>query len=125
MHEPSPFRLVDPVFSAILLRACADPADLAQTLSAEDIAAGNRCSVAKGLAALEPLWSEPHGQYPCRDRMTGALIDTPFVGGLLDVFAAIPPARAVRIAATIEGHGTCYRVASHPLGVVAERWLEA
>jgi hypothetical protein len=116
LHDASPFRVVDPGFNAILLRSCADLADLAQALGVEGIAAENRGFVARGLAALESLWSEGNGQYLCRDRVTGALIDSPSVGGLLAAFAAIPEARAARIAATIDGHATRYRVASHPPG---------
>ena len=55
VHEASPFRVVDPGFKVILLCACAGLADLARTLGAEDIAAGHRCFVAGGLAALESL----------------------------------------------------------------------
>lgn len=114
LHAASPFQVVDPGFNAILLRACADLADLADELGAPEIAAENRAFADRGLAALEGLWSEARGQYLCRDRVTGALIDSASVGGLLAAFAAIPPARAARIAATIEGHGTRFRVASHP-----------
>ena len=114
LHEASPFQVVDPGFNAILLRACADLADLAEGLGEEAIAAENRAFAARGLAAMEGLWSEPHGQYLCRDRVTGALIDSASIGGILAAFCAIPPARAARIAATIEGHATRFRVASHP-----------
>jgi len=46
--------------------------------------------------------------------VTGALIDSASVGGLLPAFAAIPGGRAARIADTIDAHGTRFRVASHP-----------
>ena len=39
---------------------------------------------------METLWSDAHGQYLCRDRVTGALIDSASIGGLLAAFAAIP-----------------------------------
>ena len=113
LHDASPFQVVDPGFNAILLRSCADLADLAEALGEAAIAAENRAFSARGLAAMETLWSAPHGQYLCRDRITGALIDSPSVGGLLAAFAAIPPARAASIAATIAGHGTRFRVPSH------------
>ena len=114
LHDASPFQVVDPGFNAILIRSCADLADLAEALGEPALAAENRDLAARGLAAMESLWSPDHGQYLCRDRVTGALIDSPSVGGLLAAFCAIPPARAKAIAATIESHGTRFRVASHP-----------
>lgn len=114
LHDASPFQVVDPGFNAILIRSCADLADLAEALGETALAAENRDLAARGLAAMDSLWSPDHGQYLCRDRVTGALIDSPSVGGLLATFCAIPPARAKAIAATIERHGTRYRVASHP-----------
>jgi hypothetical protein len=115
LHDASPFQVVDPGFNAILLRACADLAALADALDAPDIAAENRAFAARGLAALESLWSDAHGQYLCRDRATGALIGGASVGGLLAAFAAIPPARAAAIAATIARLGAAarYVVPSH------------
>ena len=113
LHDASPFRVVDPGFNAILIRSAADLADLAETLGEVGIAAENRDFAARGIAAMERLWSEPQGQYLCRDRVTGTLIDSRSVGGLLAVFAPIPRARAARIAQTIAGHGTRFGVASH------------
>lgn len=114
LHDASPFQVVDPGFNAILLRACADLADLADTLGETAIADENRAFAARGLAAMEGLWSPDHGQYLCRDRITGTLIDSASVGGLLAAFCAIPAPRAAAIAATIARHATRYRVASHP-----------
>ena len=114
LHDASPFRVVDPGFNAILIRSCAELAGLAESLGEQAVAAENRAFAERGLAALEELWSQRHGQYLCRDRVTGSLIDSASVGGLLPAFCAIPPARAAGIAATIEGHGTRFRVASHP-----------
>lgn len=114
LHDASPFRVVDPGFNAILIRSCADLADLAEALGDADVAAENRAFATRGVAALEGLWSDAHGQYLCRDRLTGALIESPSIGGILAAFAPIPDARAARIAVTIDGHGTRYRVASHP-----------
>lgn len=113
LHDASPFRVVDPGFNGILLRACADLADLAEHLGAAEIAAENRNFAKKGLAALESLWSEQHGQYLCKDRVTGTLVQSQSVGGLLAAFAPIPQDRAARIAQTIDGHATRFRVASH------------
>jgi len=114
LHEASPFRMVDPGFNAILFRSAADLADLAEALDLPEIAAANRALAARGLAAMESLWSEAHGQYLCFDRAAGAAVPSPSVGGLLAAVAAIPPERAAAIARTIDGHGTRYRVASHP-----------
>lgn len=114
MHDASPFQVIDPGFNAILIRSCAELADLAEALGETALAAENRALAAKGLTAMESLWSPDHGQYLCRDRVAGALIDSPSVGGLLAAFCAIPAARAEAIAAKIEAHGTRFRVASHP-----------
>jgi glycogen debranching enzyme len=114
LHDSAPFQMVDPGFNAILLRSCADVADLAEALGMAEIAAENREYARRGTLAMESLWSDAQGQYLCRDRLTGALVDSPSIGGLLAVFCAIPAARAARIAHTIEAHGTRFRVASHP-----------
>ncbi len=113
LHDASPFRVVDPGFNAILLRACADLADLAGALGDPALAAENRAFADRGLAAMEGLWSEAHGQYLCRDRVTGCLIDSASIGGLLSAFCAIPAPRAAAIAASIDRHGSRFRVASH------------
>lgn len=102
LHDASPFQVVDPGFNAILIRAATDLADLADELGETQIAADNRARAAAGFEALEGLWSEAHGQYLCKDRTTGALIDSATIGGILPVFAAIPRPRAHEIARTIE-----------------------
>ncbi|HTN63385.1 MAG TPA: trehalase family glycosidase [Devosia sp.] len=102
LHDASPFQVVDPGLNAILIRSCADLAALAETLGEHQIAADNRARAAAGLKAFEALWSDAHGQYLCKDRTTGALIDSATIGGLLPVFAAVPQARAHEIARTIE-----------------------
>ncbi|WP_291308928.1 trehalase family glycosidase, partial [Devosia sp. 66-14] len=93
LHDASPFKVVDPGFNAILIRSATDLAALADELGEPEIAARNRARAEAGLAALETLWSEPHGQYLCRDRVTGQLIDSASIGGILPVFAAVPKAR--------------------------------
>jgi hypothetical protein len=102
LHEASPFRVVDPGFNAILIRSATDLALLAEELGEPEIATSNRARAEKGLAALESLWSDKYGQYLCRDRVTGQLIDSASIGGILPVFAAIPKARAHEVARTIE-----------------------
>ncbi|CAN7662332.1 amylo-alpha-1,6-glucosidase [Mesorhizobium sp. LjRoot246] len=102
LHDASPFQVVDPGFNAILIRASTDLADLAQALGETGIASANRARAEKGLAAMERLWSEAHGQYLCLDRVTGKLIDSASVGGILPAFAAIPGARTAALAATVE-----------------------
>lgn len=115
LHDASPFQVVDPGFNAILIRSCADLAVLAETLGEHDIAAANRARAHKGLAALERLWSDRHGQYLCLDRTTGELVDSASIGGILPVFAAVPKARAHGIARTIERQAETVKfvVASH------------
>ena len=102
LHDASPFQVIDPGFNAILIRSSMDLAALADMLGNSVIAERNRKSAEAGLAGLESLWSDRHGQYLCRDRVTGQLIDSASIGGLLPAFAAIPPARLASIAETIE-----------------------
>lgn len=115
LHDASPFQVVDPGFNAILIRCCEDLAAVADALGETETASRNRQRASKGLAALESLWSEPHGQYLCRDRVTGELIDSASIGGLIPVFAGIPAARAKAIGAVIERQAAelSYLVASH------------
>lgn len=102
LHDASPFQVVDPGFNAILIRSCTDLADLAEALGEPEIARVNRARAAASLAALDGLWSDRHGQYLCKDRTTGTLIDNASIGGILPVFAAVPKARAHEVARTIE-----------------------
>ena len=115
LHDSSPFQVVDPGFNAILIRSACDLAALAAALGEHGIAEENRRFGERGLAALETLWSEPHGQYLCRDRTTGALIDSASSGGILPAFAAIPAPRAEVLARTIEARAKAarYIVPSH------------
>jgi hypothetical protein len=115
LHDASPFQVVDPGFNGILLRACADLAALAGALDEPAIADENRAFAERGLAAMDGLWSDAHGQYLCRDRTTGKLIDSASSGGLLAAFAAIPPDRASAISGTIErlGREARFIVPSH------------
>ena len=102
LHDASPFRIVDPGFNAILLRACADVADLAERLGLDEIARESRAFATRGTAAMEGLWNAGLGQYTCYDRAEGRLLDVPSIGGLLGAFCAIPGARAEAIAARID-----------------------
>jgi len=115
LHDASPFQVVDPGFNAILIRACADLADLAEQLGETAIAEANRERAERGLLALETLWSDEHSQYRCRDRVSGTLVESHSLGGLLPAFAAIPQARAAAIARTVERHAQTARflVPSH------------
>ena len=115
LHDASPFRIVDPGFNAILLRSCADLASLARELGEEEIAARQTELAEAGLKAIETLWSDARAQYLCYDRVTGQMIDSPSIGGLLPVFARIDPARADAIAARIRDLGgrVKYLIPSH------------
>ena len=115
LHDASPFQVVDPGFNAILIRGCADLATVADALGETELATRNRDRATKGLAALENLWSETHGQYLCLDRTTGKLIESASIGGLAAVFAPIPAERAAAIAQVIarQAENLRYIVASH------------
>lgn len=115
LHDASPFRLVDPGFNAILIRSCADLAHLADALGETQIAAQSRAMADKGIAAMETLWSDAHGQYLCLDRAIGALVDSPSIGGILAAFAPVPQARAKAIADRIDllAQSCNYLVPSH------------
>lgn len=115
LHDASPFQVVDPGFNAILLRSCADLAVLAEALGEQDIADANRRRAQQGLAALEGLWSDAHGQYVCFDRVAGRLIDSASVGGLLPVLAAIPETRLKAIVQRLDylSQQSRYLVPSH------------
>ncbi|WP_299401801.1 hypothetical protein [uncultured Roseobacter sp.] len=102
LHDASPFRVVDPGFNAILIRSCSDLADLADRLGEPEIADQSRAMAAKGIAAMETLWSDARGQYLCEDRTLGTLIDSPSIGGILATFAAIPADRARALAQRID-----------------------
>lgn len=115
LHDASPFRVVDPGFNAILIRSCADLADLASRLGEDDIAEASRGFAARGVAALESLWDADLGQYLCWDRVTQLPIHCPTVGGLLAAFAPIPGERAAALAARLEvlGERCEFLVPSH------------
>ena len=115
LHEASPFQMVDPGFNAILIRGCASLAALAEALGESEIAQANLARAEMGLAALEGLWSDRHGQYLCYDRTTGKLVDSASIGGLLPVFAGVPADRAAGLARRIEQQAkqVGYLVPSH------------
>jgi hypothetical protein len=102
LHDASPFQVIDPGFNAILIRSCVETAELAEALDESEIAEANRGMAERGLAALDRLWSARHGQYLCKDRITGMLIDSASIGGILPAFAPISPERIGRLARTIE-----------------------
>jgi len=115
LHNASPFQVVDPGFNAILIRSCADIAELADSLGETEIATRNRQFAEQGLNALETLWHEPLGQYICYDRAAKEIIDSASVGGLLPVLAAIPANRSQAIVDRLKQlSATCrYLVPSH------------
>ena len=115
LHDNSPFKVVDPGFNGILLRSCADLADLADALGEPEIATRSRARVSIGVAAMESLWSEKRGQYVCLDRSNGQLIDSPSIAGLLAAFAPIPVERAEDVARRIEelSENSSFLIPSH------------
>jgi hypothetical protein len=114
-HDASPFQIVDPGFNAILIRSCLETAALAEALNEPAIAARNRDWAARGLAALERLWSDRAGQYLSWDRVAAEPVPYPSIGGLIPAFAPIPAARAATVANTIAaiGEHVHYLVPSH------------
>ncbi|WP_300060571.1 hypothetical protein [uncultured Roseobacter sp.] len=121
LHDASPFQVVDPGFNAILIRSSSDLADLAEQLDVPEIAAQSRGHAARGVAAMETLWSDGMGQYLCQDRTTGTLIKSPSIAGLLAGFAPIPAPRAKAIAErlTTLGGQVDHLVPSHDPGARA------
>lgn len=115
LHDASPFQIVDPGFNAILIRSCADLAELADSLGETQIASQSRATAEKAVAAMETLWSDRLGQYVCQDRALGALVDSPSIGGILAAFAPIPKDRAKAISDRIEvlARSCNYLVPSH------------
>jgi len=69
----------------------------------------------RAIAAMETLWSDSWGQYLCHDRVSGAAVDSPSIGGILAAFAPIPAARAQAIADRIAvlAQSCNYLVPSH------------
>ncbi len=114
-HDASPFQVVDAGFNAILIRSAADIADLAESLGETEIAARNRAWAARGVAALEMLWDDDAGQYQPFDRLTSTRMHSPSIGGLIPIFAPIPPSRANAIVRTLQAIGDNVRflVPSH------------
>ncbi|MGN6489911.1 MAG: amylo-alpha-1,6-glucosidase [Devosia sp.] len=114
-HDASPFQIVDPGFNAILIRSCLETADLAEALGEPAVAGQHRNWAERGLAALEKLWSDKHGQYLPFDRVGGRLVDSPSIGGLIPAFAPIPAERARALGATLRaiGEEVRYLVPSH------------
>ncbi|GLQ55242.1 MGH1-like glycoside hydrolase domain-containing protein [Devosia nitrariae] len=115
LHDASPFQIIDPGFNAILIRSCLEAAELAEALGESETATRNRTRAQHGLAALERLWSERHGQYLCLDRVARTLVDSPSIGGLIPLFAPIPAERVDALEKTLEemGEDVRYLVASH------------
>lgn len=115
LHDASPFQVVDPGFNGILIRSCADLADLADRLGEDQIAQEARAMVETGLAAMEQLWSDERGQYLCYDRVAKRLIDSPSVGGILAAIAPLPAHRITGLVARIEtlAASSNYLIPSH------------
>ena len=114
-HDASPFRIVDPGLNAILIRSCLETSHLADALGEPAIAARNRRWAARGLAGLEACWSEAAGQYLPLDRIAGRQVQSPSLGGLIPLFAPIPPDRAATLGDTLRaiGERVRYLVPSH------------
>ncbi len=95
LHDLLPFKMVDPGFNAILIRADEDLWSLAARLGLDELAQAASMRLARSKPALESLWHEGLGQYACFDRSAGKLVDSPSVGGLLPVLAGAEHADAL------------------------------
>lgn len=102
LHDSSPFRIVDPGFNAILIRACEALADVADAVGEGAIAQRNRARATLGRAALQSLWSDRHGQYVCFDRADSSLVDSASIGGILPIFALDDGDKAAKLAQRME-----------------------
>lgn len=113
LHDASPFQIVDPGFNAILIRSCTDLAELARKLGDHEIEAKSWAFAERGSAAMESLWHDGFGQYLCFDRVRGAPVESPSIGGLLAVFCGLPERRTKTLAHRIERLATTFLVPSH------------
>jgi len=115
LHDTSRFKIVDPGFNAILIRSCEALEAIATELNEPAVAARNRACASRGVAALETLWSDAHGQYVCFDRVSSQLIDSASIGGLLPVFAIQNKGRTAQLVERLETLSGLapYQVASH------------
>ncbi|MDB6178339.1 trehalase family glycosidase [Paracoccus sp. Z330] len=102
LHDASPFRVVDPGFNAILIRACDELANVAEELGEAELAVRNRTYAQRGRAALNSLWNADLGQYLCFDRAISEQVNSPSVGGILTVFAGLPKTRVAHLATRVE-----------------------
>ena len=101
LHNASPFQVVDPGFNTILPRSCLDIGALATKFGETEIAQRGTRQAARGQAAIESLWSDPHDQFLYLNRTIGNLIDNPSIGGLLAMFADTRREYGARIASRI------------------------
>ena len=124
--QQSKFQVVDPGFNAILIRACTDLAQCAQALGLELIAQESRALAQLGIKGLDKLWADELDQYLCLDRLTGDLVMSESVGGLLPVFVGIDTGKAERIAQRIQRlkREANYLVPSHSLADLTFRGVE-
>lgn len=115
LHDASPFQMVDPGFNAILIRSCADLAELANTLGETEIAVRNKQRASKGLEAMDNLWNESLGQYVCFDRAADVHVNSASIAGLIPILLSLPKYRANALVATLTALGKTsrYLVPSH------------
>ena len=117
LHDASPFQMVDPGFNGILIRSNFDIANLATQLGEHAIAKQATAQARKGLDALERLWCDAHGQYVCFNRITGKLVDSPSVGGLLAAFSPLKKERMDALEQRLKtmGNDVDFLVPSHDI----------
>lgn len=115
LHDASPFQVVDPGFNGILIRSCADLAELANQLGEKELSVQSATMAEKGRNAIETLWSEELSQYICYDRKIKKLIKSPSIGGLLAAFGVTDKEKLTKIATRIQKLSTRakYMIPSH------------
>lgn len=116
LHDASPFRVVDPGFNAILIRADEDLAALFRMIGLDALAAEAEARALKGRQAIDGLWCEDSRQYLPFDRVAGEPVMSRSIGGILPLFAGLgDAARQARLVETLgRWRAACaYGAASH------------
>ena len=103
LHDASPFQIVDPGFNAILIRSCADLADLAERARRAGARRRQpRRGPRRGWPRSTRCGASAHGQYLCLDRVAGKLVDSALHRRAAAGVRGDAGARAAAVARTIE-----------------------
>lgn len=99
--KDSPFRVLDPMTNAILLRSDVSLLELADVLGEKSNLVLDKINEWINISkiGLEQLWSEDHKLYLAKDLYDGSLINIETVSGFIPLFSnAIPASHAAKIA---------------------------